>query len=312
MKSPEALAISIVIPVFNGEETVEPLVEEINRSVGREREIEIIFVHDCGPDKSLGALHRLKQEYPTQIKVVELTRNFGQHNATICGFEHANHDWIVTMDEDLQHDPAEVSLLISHQATGNFDVVYGQDQHKRKHSKFRNITSQILHRMLSIAIPDLHPHYSAFRLIRASVAKQTISMRNSYTFLDGYISWITTRTSSCPVIHRQRHGGKSGYDLKRLVEHAINVFITFSNLPLRLLLAISVVIFSLTIIYSSYIIAMKTLYPETFLAGFPTLIVAIGLGTAANLLGLGVVGEYIYRINLKTTKRPTYIKRSRQ
>lgn len=296
---------SIVIPIYNGEKTVTKLFELINhffssRIIG----FEVIFVHDCGPDNSWNVLIELKKKYPNNIKLIRLGRNFGQHNAIICGFEYAEGDFIITMDEDLQHNPNDIQKLIDEQKINDYDVVYGKYE-ERKHSIFRNVTSSILKKLIEIGIPEIHKDYSAFRLIKSDVAKSTIEMRNSYTFLDGYLSWITNHVSSCNVTHSERQGGTSSYTMIKLLNHSINIFITFSNLPIRILGRISFLVLLVMGIYSIYIVARKILLNDIAL-GFPTLILSIGIGVGLIILSLSILGEYIYRINLKTTKRPNY------
>jgi undecaprenyl-phosphate 4-deoxy-4-formamido-L-arabinose transferase len=247
---------------------------------------------------------KLKNEFTTNIKLIKLSRNFGQHNALICGFENAKGEFIITMDEDLQHAPEDIEKLIVNQKESDFDVVYGKYE-ERKHSIFRNLTSLVLKRIIEIGIPEIHQDYSAFRLIKSSVAKSTVEMKNSYTFLDGYLSWITTNVGSCLVSHSERQGGVSAYTFKKLVNHTINIFVTFSDLPIRFLSKFSIALLIGMFFFSIYVITRKLLVDD-FAMGFPTLILAIGFGVGLLMLALGIVGEYIYRINLKTTKRPNY------
>jgi undecaprenyl-phosphate 4-deoxy-4-formamido-L-arabinose transferase len=247
---------------------------------------------------------KLKNEFTTNIKLIKLSRNFGQHNALICGFEYANGDFVITMDEDLQHAPEDIRKLIDKQLIDDFDVVYGKYD-IRKHSIFRNFGSTFLKKIIDIGIPDIHPDYSAFRLIKSGIAKSTVEMRNSYTFLDGYISWITTHCSSCIVTHNERQGGVSAYTFKKLINHTINIFITFSDMPVRFLSKFSIALLIGMFMFSIYVITRKILYND-FALGFPSLILSIGYGVGLIMLSLGVIGEYIYRINLKTTKRPNY------
>ena len=297
--------ISIVIPVYNGEKTLEALHLAIHTFCEEAKvQYEIVFVHDCGPDDSIRVLHKLKNTFTEHIKVIELTRNYGQHNAIIAGFSKSQGDLIITMDEDLQHQPKDIAKLLQKQKEGDYDVVYGVNA-TSEHSKFRNITSRILKKVLSFSIENLHKDYSAFRLIKRNIALQLIEMRNSYTFLDGYLSWITTNVSSVKVEHKERFAGESSYTMKKLIEHSINILFTFSNIPIRILSYSSIIIFLITLVYSVYIVIRKVLYDD-LIAGFPTLIIAIGLGISALLLGLGIIGEYLYRINLKTTRRPNY------
>jgi len=297
---------SVIIPVYNGELTVEPLFirlksyfESCNLSY------EVIFVYDCGKDNSWEVLMKLKSLFPDTIKLIKLSRNFGQHNALICGFEYAIGDFIITMDEDLQHAPEDILILITKQQEKDYDVVYGKYE-TRKHSGFRNLGSSLLKMIIDIGIPDIHRDYSAFRLIKSSITKATVEMRNSYTFLDGYLSWITTHCGSCIVSHNERQGGVSAYTLNKLVNHTINIFVTFSDLPIRFLSKFSITLLIGMIFFSIYIITRKLLYND-FAMGYPTLILAIGFGVGFIMLALGIIGEYIYRINLKTTKRPNYI-----
>jgi glycosyltransferase involved in cell wall biosynthesis len=296
------MEISIVIPVFRGEQTVRPLVEQIIQCMIVS--YEIVLVYDCGPDNSWQVLCDLKNEYPEIIKIVKLSRNFGQHNALICGFEKAQGKFIVTMDEDLQHDPADISKLIATQKGKDYDVVYGKYA-ERSHNFFRNSTSLIFKKLINWGIPDLNNDYTAYRLIKTNLAKTTIEMRNSYTFVDGYLCWVTNHVGSCTVAHNNRLAGKSSYTFIKLIEHSINIFVTFSNFPIRLLTFSSFFIFSSTLLYAVYIFVRKIMYDD-FATGYPSLIISIGLSTGFILFGLGVIGEYIYRINLKTTKRPNY------
>lgn len=295
---------SIIIPVYNGEQTVEKLYDRIKQFFADKYNYEVIFVYDCGKDNSWEDLLRIKKQNPQNVKLIRLSRNYGQHNALICGFEYAKGDFIVTMDEDLQHAPEDIQKLIDKQKEMDYDVVYGKYE-IRNHSRFRNAGSSMLKRIIDVGIPDIHPDYSAFRLIKAGIAKSCITMRNSYTFLDGYISWITTNCSSCIVSHSERQGGVSAYTFSKLINHTINIFVTFSNLPIRFLTKLSFFVLFLMTLYSTYIIIRKLVFDDLAM-GYPSLVIIVGFGVGMIMLSLGIIGEYIYRINLKTTQRPNY------
>ncbi|WP_324675969.1 glycosyltransferase family 2 protein [Hymenobacter sp. GOD-10R] len=300
---------SVVVPVYQGEATLRSLTLQIQaffQELGRS--FEIIFVCDGGPDNSWQVIQTLRAELGADvIKAVQLSRNFGQHNALLCGFRHVCGRFIITMDEDLQHRPTDIARLLERQAEADYDVVYGKYE-TLQHSAFRNSTSRTMRRLLRLGIPDLHPDYSAFRLIKMEVAQHCLMMRNSYTFLDGYLTWVTNHVASVPVEHQERAVGKSAYTVGKLVAHSINIFATFSDLPIRLLSITSVVVFLLTSAYSIYVLVRKFLYND-FLSGFPSLIISIGFGVGLLLLGMGILGEYIHRINLKTTRRPNFVER---
>lgn len=298
---------SVVVPTYQGQESIRPLTQQLDqffRAAGLR--YEIIFVNDCGPDQSWRVMQEVQAEFGSErVKVVRLARNFGQHNALICGFSHAQGNFIITMDEDLQHRPTDIGRLIAEQAKGDYDVVYGRYD-ALQHSGFRNITSRALKKLLKIGIPGLHPDYTAFRLIRAATARYCLDMTNSYTFLDGYLTWITQSVGAVTVEHQERAAGQSSYTVGKLIEHSINIFVTFSDLPVRLLSLTSVVVFLLTAMYSLYILGRK-LFLDDLSSGFPTLIITLGFGVGLLLLGMGILGEYIHRINLKTTKRPNFV-----
>lgn len=299
------MKLSFIIPVYHGEQTIQPLFECIkNACLKYQYQFEAIFVWDCGPDRSWEKIVELKQLYPELIKGIRLSRNFGQHNAIICGFAHTQGDYMVTMDEDLQHNPDEVNLLVKKQQEDDYDVVYGHYP-DRQHNGFRNMTSQLLKKLLETGIPDLHPHYSAYRLIKRDIALATLEMQNSYTFLDGYFSWITTHVSSLEVSHHSRQAGVSSYTLKKLINHSINIFVTFSNLPIKLVTYLSLTFFVFTFGYAVYILLEKLLF-NNLIPGFASMIVLLGFGIGSILLGISVLGEYIHRINLKTTRRPNF------
>lgn len=264
----------------------------------------MVMVYDCGPDQSWEVLLSLKQQYKEKLKLIRLTRNYGQHNALICGFQYAKGDFIITMDEDLQQDPADVIKLIKEQQKGDFDIVYGVYP-PEKHGFFRNWASNFMRRLIVWAIPGISKDYSAFRLIKMSIAQLCGGMNNSYTFLDGYLSWISTHTSSVQVSHHDRQAGKSGYNLRRLFEHSINIIVTFSNKPIRFFTYTALLVFLASTAYSVYVLIRKLVYDD-FISGFATSTIFMGMGFGLLLLGLGIIGEYIYRINLKTTRRPNY------
>lgn len=297
---------SIVVPVYRGGKSLIELTKRLISTFNSiNNDFEIVFVYDCGPGNSWNIINNLRLEYPFLIKAIRLSRNFGQHNATICGFKYTEGSFIITMDEDLQHRPEDIPLLIENMNKTNADVTYGK-YHELKHSPFRNATSAILKKMLQISLPDLHPDYTAFRLIKAPIAKATLNMNNSYTFLDGYISWITTNVASVTVNHEERSEGKSAYTITKLINHAINIFVTFSILPIRIVTFSSFIIFLLSLSYSLYIFFRKIFFND-FISGYASTMIFMGLGIGLILFALGVIGEYLHRVNLKTTQKPNFV-----
>ena len=300
------MIVSIVVPVYHGEKTIRLLFREIEFFFkNKEYSYEVIFVWDFGPDQSWKEIEALTQEYPGIIKGIRLNRNFGQHNAIIAAFSLAIGDFIVTMDEDLQHNPHDIEILLKTQKENDFDVVYGNYE-MRRHTRFRNTTSTLIKRLIRLGIPEIFPEYSAFRLMKSHIAKETLNMQNSYTFIDGYLSWITSSFGSCEVSHSARIAGSSSYTLRKLIKHSLNIFITFSDLPLKLV-SYSSFIFLIFSIFYSLLILYRKLVLSIVIPGYSSTIILLSMGFGLVLFALGVIGEYIHRINQKTTKRPNFI-----
>lgn len=291
---------SVVIPVYSGEHTLTELNDQLHSCfIENGLSFELIYVYDCGKDNSWEVLQKIKKSYKN-IRVIRLYRNFGQHNAIICGIKYCLGDFIVTIDEDLQQKPNDIIKLIQKQQEKDYDVVYGK-YGEPKHSSYRNISSLLLKNLLSFSMPDMHKDYSAFRLIKVNIAKKTLEMNNSYTFLDGYLSWLTRNVTSVEVSHFERFAGVSSYNFKKLLLHTINILFTFSKLPIRILSTISFLVFFSFGLYATYLLIRKIVYND-LITGYSSTMIILGMGIGLILFGLGIIGEYLYRINLKVTK----------
>lgn len=225
----------MVVPVYRGELTLKKLVSEIIGFFNSEKlSFEILFVNDSAPDKSWEIINSLKMKYGEVIKGIRLSRNFGQHNALLCGMINATGEYIITMDEDLQHSPYDIIKLINKQEESDYDLVYGRFR-IQNHNIFRNLTSELLKRLLRIGLPGLHPDYSAFRLIKAEIAEKAVSKAISYAFIDVYFSMLKSKTASTVVNHSKRYAGRSSYNLQKLVKHTISILVNYSVTFIRVL-----------------------------------------------------------------------------
>jgi len=299
------MKLSFIIPVYNGEHTVCPLFSAIRDACNKYNySFEVIYVWDCGPDKSWDSIMILKKEFPSEVRAIRLSDNFGQHNAIICGFVHAHGEYMITMDEDLQHNPKDIKLLVDSQLENDYDVVYGYYP-VPQHKWYRNLTSYVLRRILTLSISGIHKDYSAFRLLKKNIALAIVSMQDSYAFIDGYITWITNSVGSVKVSHSRRLKGDSSYSVKKLINHSVNILVTFSKLPVRIIVFLSFLFFVFTFGYTAWILLQKLLN-SNLVSGFASLIVLTGLGIGLILLGISAVGEYFRRINLKTNGKPEF------
>lgn len=292
------MKISIIVPVFNGEGTLSELYSRIEFTLKDSFEYEVLFIHDGGTSSSWMAITKLKDQHGSKIKAIKLTRNFGQHNAIICGIEKAKGDLIITMDEDLQHAPEDILKLLTCQNQNDSDIVYGAYV-KRKHSGIRNIASGVLNRLLRMAIPGLHKDYSAFRLIKTNIAKQIIGMKSSYTFIDGYLSRITDKVSSTPVSHFRSEIGPSSYSLMKLIWHFVSIILEYSRNLLKNLWILSIV----SIVTGTALILMRVFnishYQGNVKISIEILFIILLL-IGLFFLGLVLLGEYIRKYNLET------------
>ena len=203
---------SVVIPVYNGSSTLATLVLRLEGVFSKLKvSREIIFVDDGSPDNSWKILQGLRVKNK-RVKLIQLARNYGQHNAVLCGLKSAQGSYV-------QHPPEEIPKLILEIAKG-FDVVYGIDP-IRRHGKLRNIATQMARGALRAAIPGLHK-YTSFRIMTSDVANHLGDFQTPFTFIDGYITWVTQKIGSVKVTNRHRGSGTSGYGFIKLVAYTAN------------------------------------------------------------------------------------------
>ncbi len=298
--------ISVVIPVYGSARILEKLharlipVLETHAS-----QFEVIFVEDCGPDDSWNVIAALAKQ-DNRIKGIKLNRNFGQHNALLCGIREARYPVIVTMDDDLQHPPEEIPKLLQ-ELRGDCDVVYGAPM-AEKHGLFRNgasiLTKMILQNLMGATAAR---NVSAFRAFRTRLRDAFATYHSPVVSIDALLSWSTDRVSAIQVEHQVRADGASGYNFFRLLNHAFSLMTSFTVLPLRiasitgtlfLLFGFAILVWVLI----GYLSSGGNAAP-----GFATLASMIAIFSGAQLFSLGIFGEYLARIHYKTMEQPAYV-----
>jgi undecaprenyl-phosphate 4-deoxy-4-formamido-L-arabinose transferase len=301
MASPK---LSVVVPVYRSQNTLEKLYVRIRDAVQSvDPDFELIFVEDCGGDDSWSVIERLA-EADSRVHGIKMSRNFGQHAATICGIGRARGQWIVTLDDDLEHPPESIPNLYQ-KAQEGCDLVYGVYP-VRSHKAWRNITSDIARWLFKKAIPSLNDNYTSFRCIRKEVASVLETFDSPFPFVDGYLSWITGDFDIVEVEHSNRDTGHSNYSFGKLVTHTLNIFVTFSGMPLKMASWIGLIFFLFGMIFLSVIFIGKLAGSITAI-GFPSIMGGIVLFGGIQLLILGVLGEYMGRISSLVSKKPLYI-----
>lgn len=296
--------LSVVVPIYRSQDTLRELHRRIVAVIEPiDPDFELLLVEDCGGDGSWAIIQDLARA-DSRICGIQLSRNFGQHAATICGFAHAKGQWIVTLDDDLEQAPENLPDLYK-KALESYDLVYGVYS-KRTHKTWRNITSNVARWMFNKAIPSLNYAYTSFRFIRGDLARALTQFDSPFPFVDGYLSWLTNRYAIIEVPHGNRSHGASNYTFRKLLAHTINVFVTFSDLPLRLASWIGLLFFLIGMGWLGTILIGR-LFDLITVSGFASIMAAIILFGGIQLLILGIFGEYMGRMNFKSSKKPLFL-----
>ena len=297
-------SLSVVVPVYNGEDTIRALVERLAAALPPlTDQFEIILVNDDSPDQSWHVINTLHEEYPF-VRGIHLMRNYGQHNATLCGVRAAQYSVIVTMDDDLQHPPEEIHKLIAKLVEG-YDVVYGYPN-KLPHSFVRNFFSRATKRTLAFVMGvKTVKEISAFRAFRADLRRAFDNYQNAGVILDALLSWGTTRFTSVLVDEDPRTVGTSNYNFVKLVREAFLVLTGYSTAPLKLAsyLGFSATIFGVV----SFLYVIISYLLRGSIDGFTFLASTILIFSGVQLFTLGIFGEYLARIFDRSMEQPTYV-----
>lgn len=204
--------LSIVVPVYNGATTIEELHQRIRKVVD---DFELIFVEDGGSDNSWEVIRKIHQSFPNEVKGVQLAKNFGQNNATICGICEASGEYVLTMDDDLQNPPEEIPKLIKAIEEKDCDLVYGFFKHKY-HSFIRNMGGRFLGWIFKLLAKGFKLG-SSFRLMKGEIASQICENKEKSEFLELLVHWETSKINYVEVLHERRKSGQSGYNLFKLI-----------------------------------------------------------------------------------------------
>lgn len=301
--------ISIVIPVYGSGLALWALIRRIdaamNSCVGT---YEVIFVEDGGGSTSWDIIKNIALEFP-QVRGFQLSRNFGQHNAILYGIRAAKGRLIATMDDDLQHPPEAIPLLVEKLNEG-WDVVYAPPIY-RKHGILRNIASAITKIVLQNLIgSDNALHVSAFRVFHTELRDAFEAYQGPVVNIDVLLAWGGGKFSYLPIFHEERYAGKSGYTVRKLMIHALNMITGFSTLPLQLASILGFGFAFLGMIILGYVVYSWIMHGSA-VPGFAFLASLISIFSGVQLLALGILGEYLSRIYSRAMNKPSYFLRSK-
>jgi undecaprenyl-phosphate 4-deoxy-4-formamido-L-arabinose transferase len=294
--------LSVVVPVYKGEPFIEPLVAELIRTLPTFAEhYEIILVNDGSPDNSWQVIQNLTRKHHC-VRGILMMRNYGQHNATLCGVREARHEVVVTVDQDLQHPPQEIPRLLAKLEEG-YDVVYGAPR-KLPQSVWRNVMTAGIKWILAkvIGLPSVH-NVSAFRAFRTNLREAFANFQSPSLILDVLLSWGTTRFTSVQV--EIAPADRSNYSFTMLVRTATLILIGYSTLPLRFAswIGFGMTLFGLGV----FIYVLVVYFTAGSPPGFPFLASMIALVSGAQLFALGIFGEYLARMFDRSMDRPPYV-----
>jgi len=295
--------ISVVIPVYNGAKTIEPLAQRLAAILPSLAEAyEVILVEDSSPDNSWEVVERLARTYPW-VRGIGLMRNFGQHNALLCGVHAARYEVIVTMDDDLQHPPEEIHHLLDKLAEG-YDVVYGVPR-KPPHAWWRILGSVLTKWAIGLVVGNkVLQNLQAFRAFRTHLRRAFKDYQGPEVMLDAMLSWGTTRFASADVDESPRTVGVSNYNMRKLIRLAVLILTNFSTAPLRLASVIGFFFTLIGLVGLAYVLIVYS--SEGSVPGFPFLASAIIIFSGAQLFALGIIGEYLARLFERSSGRKPY------
>lgn len=306
--------ISVVIPVYQGERTLPAVLDELapltapfltpdgHRGVVGE----VVLAFDHGPDRSAAVIRRLAAER-SYVKPVWLSRNFGQHAATLAGIASSGGEWVVTLDEDGQHDPAAMGSMLDTALREQADVVYADPTNKPPHGYVRNTASRVSKRLLeTVFAGGKASHFNSYRLILGEVGRSVAAYSGTGVYLDVALSWVAAHIVTSPVLLREEGDRRSGYSYRRLMAHFWRMILTSGTRGLRLVTGAGVLFAVGGIIFAIYLVIMRFTSGD-IPDGWTSQMVLTALGTGTILVALGVIAEYLgVAVNMALGK-PAYL-----
>jgi len=307
-------SISIVVPVYRGADTLPALVEEIRPLVGgfktpggrAARITELILVHDNGPDASDLVMRDLEATYPF-VRAIWLSRNFGQHAATLAGIASSGEEWVATIDEDGQYDPGQLGIMLDVALDQRASLVYAKPTNEPPHSAFRNVTSRGSKRIVDLLSGSKDARrYHSFRLMLGETGRSVAAYAGHGVYLDVALGWVAGRVATAPIELRPEGDRPSGYNLRRLLSHFWSLVLTSGTRGLRLVSAAGAIIAAAGVI-TALVLVVKRILGGSWPQGWASLIVTELVIGGVILLFLGIIAEYVGVAVSQAMGRPPYL-----
>jgi glycosyltransferase involved in cell wall biosynthesis len=306
--------ISVVIPVYQGEDTLDSVVDEIlalptawTSPAGHELEVtEILLVWDHGPDKSDAVIRRLVADHP-RVRAIWLSRNFGQHAATLAGMASSGGDWVVTMDEDCQHNPIAIAEMLDVAMADDVAVVYAEPTNPAPHGVLRNAASRGAKRVASSMTGGHALQYQSFRLVLGEIARSVAAYSGAGIYLDVALGWVAGGSATSAVELRREQGRPSGYSLRSLLSHFWRMVVSSGTRGLRVVSIVGIVFAVLGLGLAAGLLIENVMGTQEPVRGWASTMVAILVTSGAILMSLGVIAEYVGAAVNMAMGKPLYL-----
>jgi dolichol-phosphate mannosyltransferase len=295
--------LSVVAPMYEEEDTVDPFTERVEQALG-DLNYELILVNDGSKDRTRDAMAKAAERDP-RVKIVSLARNFGHQPALTAGLEHATGDVIVMLDGDLQDPPEVIPAMIDRWREG-IDVVYAVREQRLGETAFKRITARGFYRTFRrLTGLDLAVESGDFRLMDRKALDALLAMPERNRFLRGMTVWIGFSQIAVPFVRQERHAGVTKYPLRKMLRFSFDAITSFSSRPLQW--ATFLGFFFSIVAFLAIPLTVVARYANLFERGVPTTIIIVLLLGGIQLITLGIIGEYIGRIYDEVKKRPLYV-----
>jgi len=296
--------ISVVIPVYNSENCIDELIKRLNKVLDNlDKTYEIVLVNDCSPDNSWGKIIELCEIYD-RLKGINLRRNFGQDSAIMAGLNYSSGESVIIMDDDLQHDPADIPFLITALKKG-YDVCYACFDSK-KQSLFKNFGSWFNDKVANLILKKPKEVYlSPYKAIKREVVNEIIKYDGPYPYIDGLIFRITRNITQITAEHHER-AGKGNYNFIKSIHVLLRLATNFSVLPLRIASFLGFISSGIGFIMAIFFIIQHFITKENP-AGWASLVVIVLFLGGVQLVAIGIIGVYVGRLFLHHSKEPQFV-----
>lgn len=299
---------SVIIPIYFEEENINMLYDRLSPIMQKlSNDYELIFVNDGSTDQSLPLVKKL-QEKDSRVRYIDLSRNFGHQIAVTAGLDHSQGNRVVIIDADLQ-DPPELILDLDKKMNEGFEVVYAKRKKRKGESWFKLVTAKAFYKLLnSITAINIPLDTGDFRMIDKKIVEHLKKMPEQNKFLRGQISWIGYNQTFVEYERDERHAGETGYPLKKMIKFALDGITAFSDAPLKLVFNLGIFVSILALVMIGYTLVSWMFFDST-VQGWSSLMITILFIGGVQMIGIGIIGEYLSRVANNVKDRPLYIVR---